>query len=67
MDLSEAEYQQFLARGLPYQRAIALPPGRYQVRLAVREDALGLLGSAWQRVEIPDSRRAGSRSAASSC
>jgi hypothetical protein len=24
------------------------------VRLAVREDATGLLGSAWQRVEIPD-------------
>ena len=54
IDLSEAEYRQLLARGLPYQRAIALPPGRYQVRLAVREDAMGLLGSAWQRVEIPD-------------
>jgi len=55
MDLGEAEYRQLLARGgLPYQRAVALPPGRYQVRLAVREDALGLLGSAWQRVEVPD-------------
>jgi hypothetical protein len=55
MDLGEAEYRQVLARGgLPYQRAVALPPGRYQVRLAVREDALGLLGSAWQRVEVPD-------------
>ena len=54
IDLSDAEYQQLRARGLPYQRAIALPPGRYQVRLAVREDAVGLLGSAWQRVEIPD-------------
>ena len=54
MDLTDAEYQQVLARGLPYQRAIALPPGRYRVRLAVREDAVGLLGSAWQRVEIPD-------------
>jgi hypothetical protein len=55
MDLGEAEYHQVLARGgLPYQRAVALPPGRYQVRLAVREDALGLLGSAWQRVEVPD-------------
>jgi len=55
MDLNEAEYRQVLARGgLPYQRAVALQPGRYQVRLAVREDALGLLGSAWQRVEVPD-------------
>ncbi len=54
MDLSEAQYKQILAGGLPYQRATALPPGRYQVRLAVREEATGLLGSAWQRVEIPD-------------
>ena len=54
MDLSEAEYRHFLARGLPYQRAVTLPPGRYQVRLAVREDALGLLGSAWQRIEVPE-------------
>ena len=54
MDLSEAEYKQVLARGLPYQRAVPLAPGKYQVRLAVREDAVGLLGSAWQRVEIPD-------------
>ena len=56
VDLSEAEYRHFLARGLPYQRAITLPPGRYQVRLAVREDSVGLLGSAWQKVEVPDTR-----------
>ncbi len=55
MDLGETEYREVVARGgLPYQRATALPPGRYQVRLAAREDALGLLGSAWQRVEVPD-------------
>jgi hypothetical protein len=54
MDLSDAEYRQLLARGLPYERAIALPPGQYQVRFAVREDAMGLLGSAWQRIEVPN-------------
>jgi VWFA-related protein len=54
MDLSEADYGQVLQRGLPYQRAVPLKPGRYQVRLAVREDATGLLGSAWRRVEVPE-------------
>ena len=54
MDLSDAEYERLLRQGLPYQEATALPPGRYQVRLAAREDATGLLGSAWQRVELPD-------------
>jgi VWFA-related protein len=54
MDLSDAEFERLLPQGLPYHGAIALPPGSYQVRLAAREDATGLLGSAWQRVEIPD-------------
>jgi VWFA-related protein len=54
MDLSDAEYRQLLARGLAYERAIAVPPGQYQVRFAVREDAMGLLGSAWQRIEVPN-------------
>jgi hypothetical protein len=54
MDLSDADYEQLLREGLPYQRATPLPPGRYTVRLATREDATGLLGSAWQRVEVPD-------------
>ena len=53
MDLSDAEYEEVRRRGLPYQKAVPLPPGRYQVRLAAREEATGLLGSAWQRVEIP--------------
>jgi hypothetical protein len=54
MDLTDADYEQLRRRGVPYQRAVLLKPGRYQVRLAVREDATGLLGSAWQRVEVPD-------------
>jgi VWFA-related protein len=54
MDLSDADYQQLLRQGLPYQRAANLPPGRYQVRFAAREDATGLLGSTWQSTEIPN-------------
>ncbi|HXY39676.1 MAG TPA: VWA domain-containing protein [Vicinamibacteria bacterium] len=54
MDLTEPEYAELVRRGLPFQRMVALKPGRYQVRLAVREDATGLLGSAWRRLELPD-------------
>jgi len=54
MDLSDADYAKVVRQGLPYQRAATLLPGRYQVRLAAREAATGLLGSAWQRVEVPD-------------
>jgi len=54
MDLSDADYEQLRRGGLPYQKAVALKPGRYQVRLAAREDATGMLGSAWRRIEVPD-------------
>jgi hypothetical protein len=54
MDVADADYEQLARAGVPYQRAVALGPGRYQVRLAAREDATGLLGSVWRRVEVPD-------------
>jgi VWFA-related protein len=54
LDLTDADYEQVLKRGIPYQRVAELGPGRYQVRLATREDSTGLLGSAWQWVEVPD-------------
>jgi hypothetical protein len=54
LDLSEADRAKLEQRGLPYTRAVALKPGRYQVRLAARDDGTGLLGSAWRRVEVPD-------------
>src|SRR5262245_34578446 len=54
MDLSDADFAGVLEAGIPYQKAVALKPGRYQVRLAAREDATGLLGSAWQWVDIPE-------------
>ncbi len=54
MDLRDADYERVAQDGVAYQKAAALKPGRYQVRLAVREEGTGLLGSAWQWVEIPD-------------
>ena len=54
LDVPDADYARVARDGISYQRAVALKPGRYQVRLAVRDEGTGLLGSAWQWVEIPD-------------
>ncbi len=54
LKLSDEHYERLRRTGLPYQKDVVLGPGRYQVRLAAREDATGLLGSARQWVEIPD-------------
>jgi len=54
MDLSDADYERLLGTGIPYLKAVTLKPGRYQVRLAARDDTTGLLGSAWQWIEIPE-------------
>jgi hypothetical protein len=54
LDLSEADMMKLAQRGLAYTQAVALKPGRYEVRLAARDDASGLVGSAWRRIEVPD-------------
>jgi hypothetical protein len=54
MALRDAEYEQALKAGLQYQKAAAVKPGRYEVRLAAREDTTGMLGSARQSVQVPD-------------
>jgi VWFA-related protein len=54
MDLTDADHDQVLKEGLPYQKTATLRPGRYQVRLAARDGAAGTTGSAWQWVQIPD-------------
>jgi VWFA-related protein len=54
VDVADADYGRLVEGGLPYHRIVPLKAGRYQVRLAAREDATGLLGSAWGRVEVPD-------------
>lgn len=54
LDLSDADLATLSRRGLTYSRAVAVKPGRYRVCIATRDDASGLLGSAWQRLEVPD-------------
>jgi VWFA-related protein len=54
IDVADADYPALRRQGVSYQKVVPLPSGRYQVRLAAREDATGLLGSAWRRVEVPD-------------
>ena len=54
--LAPAEHQRTVQAGLQYQHRSLLEPGRYEVRLIVREPGLAPLGGAAQRVEIPDLR-----------
>jgi VWFA-related protein len=54
LSLTEETYSRAIAEGLTVQKTLALPPGRYHVRMAAREGTLSLVGSASQWVEIPD-------------
>lgn len=54
ISVSDADFERLARDGVVYQRTQPLAPGRYQVRLATREEATGLLGSSWQWIEIPD-------------
>ncbi len=54
MDLTDASYAQALKDGLQYRKLASVKPGRYQVRLAVREEATGKEGGASQWVQVPD-------------
>ena len=46
--------QSFREQGLLYENATPLAPGRYEVRLAVRDVRTALLGNASGGIEIPD-------------
>jgi VWFA-related protein len=52
--LTPAEYEQARKAGLKYHKVLAVTPGSYEVRLAVREGDEGRLGSATRRIQIPD-------------
>jgi VWFA-related protein len=54
MNVTDEDYAELVNQGIPYQQSVALPPGRYQVRFAAREDATGILGSTWKRLDVPD-------------
>jgi hypothetical protein len=52
--LTASDHEKALRSGLDYHKAAVVPPGRYQVRLAVRDEASGRLGSASEWVQVPD-------------
>jgi len=54
LDLTDASYEEAIKRGLQYQKAFPVKPGRYRVRVAAREDGEGRLGTASQWVQVPD-------------
>ncbi|HET7293327.1 MAG TPA: VWA domain-containing protein, partial [Vicinamibacteria bacterium] len=54
MRLSPANHERLMREGLGYQRSVAVKPGSYQVRVVVRDERSGRLGSAWRWVEVPD-------------
>jgi hypothetical protein len=54
LSLTEETYRRATTDGLTVQKTLALPPGRYQVRMAAREGTRSLLGSASQWIEIPE-------------
>jgi VWFA-related protein len=47
-------FQALRRQGLLYEKAVALRPGRYLVKLVVREPASGLLGNAAEWVDVLD-------------
>lgn len=53
-DLSEESYRLALAHGIGYTASAQLPPGYYQVRLVVREEGTGNLGTVSRYFEVPD-------------
>jgi VWFA-related protein len=54
LNLQPQIHEQVIRRGLLYRKMVPLKPGFYQVRLAVREEGSGQLGSASRWVEITD-------------
>ena len=54
LDLAAPEYRQTREDGLRYAHRLPLSPGRYEIRVIVREPVLAPLGGASQSLEVPD-------------
>jgi len=52
--LSAQEYEQVMTGGLTYSQNTELPAGIYQIRLAVRDNKTGALGTVSRYLEVPD-------------
>jgi VWFA-related protein len=57
LDLGQNEYRQAREAGLTYQQQLLLEPGRYEVRILVREPGQPPLGGATREIEIPNLAR----------
>ena len=53
-DVAAAEAAKARQEGVQFYQRLALPPGRYEIRLAARDEKLTQLGGASQWVEIPN-------------
>jgi VWFA-related protein len=53
-DLTEENYRRALATGISYTASTQLPPGSYQVRLVVREESTGRIGTVSRYFEVPE-------------
>jgi VWFA-related protein len=54
LSLGADRLQKVVEEGFRYRKTAPLGPGLYQVRLAVREEGTGRLGSASEWIEVPD-------------
>jgi VWFA-related protein len=54
LSLGADRHRQVVQEGFRYRKTAPLGPGLYQVRLAVREEGTGRLGSASEWIEVPD-------------
>jgi hypothetical protein len=57
LSLTAEAKERALRNGLTFRKTLAVRPGLLQMRIAVREDRSGRLGSASQWVEVPDRAR----------
>ncbi len=54
VNLTEPEYQALQKSGFPYSANTNLPPGSYQIRIAVRDNKTGNMGTLSHYLEVPD-------------
>jgi VWFA-related protein len=52
--LNDQEYSRMMKGGLAYSAKTTLPAGAYQIRLAVRDNRTGQIGTMSRYIEIPD-------------
>jgi VWFA-related protein len=54
LNLTPDKYREAVAAGLDYSANTQLPPGYYQMRVVVREEGTGSLGTVSRYIEVPD-------------